>query len=100
MVNMSLEVSFMSSAEQPRIVLIPNSLSPVIFAACFPLLRVALPEGVLQTPIVYSEHLYTSNRNIAQAVLCKCKPRYNNRTKPVPTWTAAPRGFSLYLCLS
>lgn len=96
MVNMSLKVSFISCAEQQRIVLISNTLSSVIFAACFPLLRVALPEGVLQTPIVYSERWYTSNRNIAQVVLCKCKPRYNIRTKPLSNLDCSSQGlFSL-----
>ena len=95
MVNTSLKVSFISCAEQPSTMFISNTLSPVMFSACFPLLRVALSEGVLQTPIVYSEHLYASNRNTAQVVLYKCKSRSTSEQSLYPTRTAAPKGFSL-----
>lgn len=65
------------SVVQPT-VFISNNLSQAIFAAFFSLLRVAFPEGALQTPTVH-----TSNRNTAWILLCKCKPRYNIRVQPL-----------------
>lgn len=45
--------------------------------ACFPSLKVALPEGVLWTPTVH-----TSNRSMAWILLSRCKLRYNIRAPP------------------
>lgn len=62
---------------QPN-VLISNSLSQAIFAACFPSLKVALPEGVLQISTVH-----TSSRSTAWILLSRCKVRYNIRAQPL-----------------
>lgn len=76
-------------------------LSPVIFAACFPLLRVALPEGVLQTPagrafptrsVLQTE---TQHRQHSAAV----ELGTTSERSLCPACTAAPRGFSPHLCL-